>query len=123
MINYELAKKLDENGFPCPKDVVLDSYCFAYLRYREHIIQLFPGYSYVKERLIYAPNLSELIDACGDRFHAIEQKIFKGLEIEGGKWIAYSNENNEVGIKAHIFQQGETLEIAVANLWLALNKK
>jgi len=44
------------------------------------------------------------------------------MEIEGGKWIAYSNESNDLGIEAHIFKQGSTPEEALSKLWLELNK-
>ena len=72
---------------------------------------------------VKCPTLSELIEACGDRFHALEQKILEGFEIDGGKWLAYSNEKNELNIKAHIVKQGNSPEEAVALVWLEINKK
>ena len=83
MITFELAKELKDAG------------------YEQDISSCKP----------YKPRLSELIEACGKRFHSIcrnkEQKY----------WYAYPfNNPGHVG-------GGSTPESAVARLWLALNKK
>ena len=59
-----------------------------------------------KEMLVY-PTLSELIEACGYEFVAVGKE-------SPNKWRAST-------IKYSGY--GETPEIAVANLWLELNKK
>lgn len=64
------------------------------------------------------PTLSELIDACGEDFM---------LTNECGRWEAWKESNNstirmgECGAKYEC--SGATPEEAVANLWLAINKK
>lgn len=79
-MNYELAKKLKEAGFPS-------------------------NWELRTEALLPYPTLSELIAACGVKFHRLEQA---GLE----KWCSYA-----VGGTQGI---GSTPEEAVARLWLAL---
>lgn len=91
MMHYlsdKLAQKLKESGFP-------------FVEQRDEVTR-FPV------RVYDMPNLSDLIDACGDRFDA--------LEITGGekKWDARGGGEE---VWAH-----NPLE-AVALLWLALNKK
>lgn len=136
-MEYSLALKLKEAGFPFRK--IPPNY-FA---------QGIPARSFIFERIIptttndkgevivegyapdlwFEPTLSELIQACGNRFHAVEKKypeqITNGMvaEIEGGNWLAYSNEPNDLGIKAHIFKQGKTPEEAVAQLYISLSNK
>lgn len=105
-MNHELAEELKDAGFPFK----VDGFC--------------------PTCQTEWPTLSELIEACGDRFHALERKnaedlVFNGEFEDGNKinYIAYSNEPNKLGIKAHIFKLGSTPEGAVARLYLVLNKK
>ena len=56
------------------------------------------------------PSLSELIEACGNGFDYLFRK-----NNDGSLWIATTNGGDEY--------EGETPEIAVAHLWLELNKK
>lgn len=60
------------------------------------------------QEFVYDPTLSELIEACGDRFYSLVRKKSGGTYYasDGGEWILPS----------------ETPEEAVAKLWLALNK-
>lgn len=98
-MNYELAKKLKDNGFPNSEKWVI----------KNDIITLDSPFSL---------SLSELIEACGDRFSSIN-KI-------NGEWVAVNcktiedEESIEFDFKNHSF--GKTPEEAVANLWLELNK-
>lgn len=108
-MNYELAKKLKDAGFP----------------------QTFPdGRWYYTENgeLLYAcedhgsvhptqthgivPTLSELIEACGEDFDKLQLE-----ESRPSKWFAYGGE--AMFLLSGI---GSTPEESVANLWLALNK-
>lgn len=58
------------------------------------------------------PTLSELIEACGDDFRAL---IYgESADFPGKKWCAQAT-NAQMCF--------DTPETAVANLWLALNKK
>lgn len=58
-----------------------------------------------------SPTLSELIEAC---------EHFRLLEKEIGYWRACGW---KIDLKDSIEEHGSTPEIAVANLWLELNKK
>lgn len=60
----------------------------------------------------YVPTLEELIEACGE----IKFTLSGGY---GDDWWAHKNENEE----SQIIGRGSTPVEAVANLWLALNKK
>lgn len=94
-MEYKLAKKLKDAGFP----------------------QEFPSGGdgfYVNGGLpdeIYVPTLSELIEACGEKFGALELFDYKD-------WVAGGMGKNGVGFKIGGFK---TPEDAVANLWLELN--
>ena len=88
MISYELAKKLKEAGF------------------------LQEPFKLKLENLRY-PDLSELIEACGDRFLHL-MKMPKGLQGQG--WWAYEYKGHPGGI------WGISPEEAVANLYLKLNE-
>lgn len=90
MIDYTLAKRLKEAGFPQKN---LDKSPF--------------GSVLRDEEVVANPTLSELIEACGDGFVVLERKL-TGLWFAQGKgWYA----------------NGSTPDIAVANLYLALNEK
>lgn len=104
-MNYELAKKLKDSGFP-HKCAMLggedgnDEYCFHRDWFEE-------------EGFLCVPTLSELIDACGEKFYRLQ--IGPSLMGDRNVWYAYMDE--ETGMI------GDTPEEAVANLWLKLNKK
>lgn len=100
-MNYELALKLKKAGFP-----------EGYKGDTENTIGL-PG----KER-IFLPTLSELIEACG--------KDLATLNNWGDRWSASTQYCMECGTYQgckNLDVDGKTPEIAVANLWLKLNKK
>jgi len=93
MFDYELAKQLKDAGF------VIDSH----------------GRDSSEERGCYGdvcvPTLSELIAACGDKFHKLKR-------YDDG-WYAGQNHWDESYFEV---EQAKTPEEAVALLWLALNK-
>lgn len=93
-MNYELAKQLKDAGFP--------------QRQRKGT---FP-WKLTKKEDCYVPTLSELIEACGDDLEEIKQ--MKESDLVSYKWEAYTN---------GYYVVGSTPEEAVANLWIALNKK
>lgn len=94
MISYELAKKLADAGFPGGSG------------------KYYPDGE--EKEYILSPNLSELIEACGDKFIALARADFPG---ENGKlWAVVGNGFNAIGEI-----EGTTPEEAVANLWLALS--
>ncbi len=120
MIEYELAKKLKDAGFPIewknPRNTV-------------HHTKTVVGISVGTDN-ISVPTLSELIEACGDGiFELLRQSEWHRNET-GFIWIATLA---DVSKMTHLsFSQvgnsmvksgGSTPEEAVANLWLELNKK
>ncbi len=95
-MDYALAKQLKDAGFPWSEN---DScgHC---------------GYSNGSN----APTLSELIEACGDGLTKIARQI-NGWEVYGVIWGDGKFITDEPRITV-----GQTLEEAIAKLWLALNK-
>lgn len=89
-MNYELAKKLKEAGFKQGNENGQE--CDDWI----------DG--------CYIPNLSELIEACGNKFKSLWK------EFDDNKWLVNCDHLGYGGIK------GVTPEEAVANLWLELNK-
>ena len=91
-MNYELAKKLKDAGYP-QEDM-------------SHTDYLGENFENDPADSIKVPNLSKLIKACGEGFDYLRHKSEYWLAISGG------------GLEG----QGKTPEEAVAELWLALNK-
>lgn len=95
MINYELAKKLKDAGFP--------------LKVSQNQTQYLKT-AFVIDCVQYDfPTLSELIEACGDEFLAL-----KRLNAFNTTWEAISPTKSYLE---------PTPEEAVAKLYLAINKK
>ena len=92
-MNYELAKKLAEAGFP----------------QHGNGSWLVPPDALVVRRgdRVYVPTLSELIEACGVNFLMLSQR-------NPGAWGAAGTPYHDV--------RGNAPEEAVARLWLALNE-
>lgn len=119
MINYDLAKELKDAGFPQE---------FNGGRFLVSPVSPYPNsptnsgrswndeYKEYQEGLVYPPTLSELIEACGERFLSVMHVV--GADNHQNYWIATDREN--IGIHKH---EGSTPEESVARLWLALNKK
>jgi hypothetical protein len=96
-MNYELAKELMDAGFPQggSGDWVVD-----------------PNAVVVRSgERVYAPTLSELIEACGERFAGLDRLADRTW---AARTIDYSNDWGH--------EHGSTSEEAVARLWLALNQ-
>ena|SRR3990167_8837248 len=109
-MNYELAKRLKEEGFPFKEIKVGYSLpphweCFDFNP---------EGKEELGAQHFYMPTLRELIEACGEIFCGIHR-----LQIGG--WIAfiYDIEDSTRQVEA----KGSTPDEAVANLWLILNQK
>lgn len=117
-MNYELALELKNNGFPMNKSRKID----AIGTENDHQT----GEMYAPEEIedsVLFPILSELIEACGDRLRKIKHSPknkkfpwivqgFGNVETVDGRKMA------EKDIKiANI-----SLEVAVAVLWLEINK-
>lgn len=103
---YELLKQLKDAGFP------QDKYGDSYYENGKYISN--PDVE-TKEPDCFVPTLSELIEACGERFVKLQQ-IGSG----GDWWFACDDADENDGC---ILKKGSTPEEAVAKLWLELNKK
>lgn len=93
-MNYELAKQLKDAGFPLPR-------MGGWIREEG-------------QEPIAAPNLSELIAACGDRLMSVNKHPWKG------NWYATGMATGWFKVPQEF---GDSPEEAVARLWLALNNK
>jgi len=111
-MNYELAKKLKDAGFPQNKaskrcDRNIRSWFIDDSAFCENGGYLERG----GVKRAYVPSLSELIEAYGDSFFGL------GKELVGVYWSAWAK-------NADVDEQfAMRPEEAVAKLWLALNKK
>jgi len=103
-MTYELALKLKNAGFPNLGGGIGERY-------------IYPEPSYLglsRSQACYDPTLSELIEACGDRFVSLNKYADNsGWQTRG---IDKKFEKDMTGI-------GKTPEEAVAKLWLEINKK
>ena len=117
-MNYELAKKLKEKGFPQEKINTyregdglsyVDSGLISQKDYNSISAKEFED----KRNRCYIPTLSELITSCGEKFSK--------LSLIGTAWFSEGFEDYDKGLKE--VGAGSTPEEAVANLWLELNKK
>jgi len=95
-MNYDLAKELEQSGFPQGGD---GSW-------------VLPPDQLVSRRTdrVYVPTLSELIEACGEQFFCLIHRK--------RKWAAYTGDERGELQDCIYF----TAEEAVARLWLALTK-
>jgi|SRR6185369_16818238 len=97
-MTYELAKQLKDAGFPQKQLKLVDAYEQA-----------------LEKEQVYIPSLSELIEACADKFDSLCRNRRGLLGHEFVVWIAYHSDSaTQTG-------DGKTPEEAVAKLWLALN--
>ena len=92
-MTYKLALALKNAGFPS--------------KYKDVQFDIASGGKSSPTRVAITPTLSELIEAIGDEFQVL-------LLREDKRWGAHSKEWNVIG---------KTPKIAVAKLWLKLNKK
>jgi len=68
---------------------------------------------------VYIPTLSELIEACGDKFGTLHQYKYPSNNGKQQDWLATEQYKTAQVLKG----EGATPEEAVAKLWLELNKK
>lgn len=109
-LTYELAKELKDAGFPQNTE---KSYCFT----REGIkLNRTPSkkqraqMDLVGVDVFAAPTLSELIEECGDAFYSLSR-------YSNNHWVAIANGS------VWMDTTSENPEVAVARLWLVLQKK
>ena len=99
-MNYETAKKLKDAGFEIKNPQ----------RYSDGIPITVDDGNFPCKEAYFIPPLSELIEACGEDFGTLCKSRTN--------WMAL----NSIGAENIIQAIGSTAEIAVANLWLELNK-
>lgn len=105
-MNYELAKQLKDAGFP-KIILVCDNTDIEHMC-RADMNDCVMG-------SLNNPTLSELIEACGDKFWS----LFRTNNALGN-WEATDKNNNGWINNIRVF--GNTPEESVAQLWLSLNK-
>lgn len=109
-LGYELAKQLKDTGFPFERGETEDQRKSDRLRFYDS-----------EGKQFFLPTLSELIEACGERFSEIEKDYWEdGVGIVKG-WRCWATQVEE-GVMP-LTGTGQTPEEAVAKLWLELNKK
>ena len=150
MITYELTLKLKELGFPQNSGIGTTFYCggkeykdtltigdaheFSEYHGNRQMIHTMDcecccSADFAIEECVKSPTLSELIEACDSVFYNLEKEGGQALEMgcvkERGQWIAKSKMYGLLGEDYGIGYQeyGHSPEEAVANLWIALNKK
>lgn len=69
------------------------------------------------------PDLSELIEACGDDFEELKHYIGQREKVFNAKWLATGIEQEPWSSRSNCSGKGYTPEQAVKNLWISLNKK
>lgn len=111
-MDYELAKKLKDVGFPqgdySQNFVYIDSMDGIFL---DGIME------HLRDGVLRIPTLSELIDACGEGFALHMRPNNQG-------WKAWQINSNPREPNAANFEEvGKTKEEAVANLYIKLNEK
>lgn len=115
-MNYELAKKLKDAGFP--QQTLLGIWKDATEPMRLEDCPKTWGDT------LACPTLEELIEACGDKFSTLEHYNSEYPEnhwiTKNGRWHADYKINDEDEFEC---ASGKTAAEAVANLWLALNNK
>lgn len=123
MISLELAKQLKDAGFPQGESIdkiISKGVGLAYLRESKPSDELLEKYESallsLKElyqddsEYVFVPTLSELIEACGERFSTLEYSKIT-------KWCATAQPRTGDNYFGH------TPDIATAKLWLILQGK
>lgn len=113
-MNYELSKQLKEAGYPQHKT------SYSYRNHHIRGVEVAHEDSATGEFLCDLPELSELIEACGEDFVALVRWNYNNIS-----YVASNCERDTPMVEKglDINGEGSTPEIAVAHLWLALNKK
>jgi len=104
-MSYALAKELKDAGFP-------QKYVRGQMKYDPNVEADEDGILPEETEEVFHPTLSELIEACGDGFVLL-------VRHKTDEWYARSKAQGWDDFES----DGKTPEEAVANLYLALNKK
>ena len=116
-LSYEKCKELKDAGFS--QGDFLGNHFYTYNSQDRGKIKMVgfevKGQDEVNKKDIKIPTLSELIEACGDKFDRLEQQF---VNLDGEDEISWAACYDKV----LLVERGKTPEEAVANLWLELNK-
>lgn len=113
-MSYKLAKQLKDAGFP--------QYGKGEVSINVNLLSgETPKEAYERGSYDYVPTLSELIEACGDRFVSLSRSFDDHLKTAYWQAIGLQGEYPQVANK-NVLSQGDTPEEAVVRLWLALQK-
>ncbi len=104
-LNYEDCKELKDAGFPMKK---LKDYDMTQCPFIWGHFKADDGESYIQ------PSLSELIEACGERFGGLVRHYDNTWSAT--EYLQFSTGSIQI-------THGSSQEKAVKNLWIALNKK
>jgi hypothetical protein len=106
-MNYELALKLKNAGFPYKQS---DTF------------EMVTEHNRLEEQPLTCrvPTLPELLDECST-FPLIKEFILRKVG-PGWLWIAFARASEPEKFTSALVGAGKTPEIAVANLWLSINK-
>lgn len=117
MLDYSLCVKLKEAGFEHGKS----GNCYGvHLNPLSGKVEIWEECNEFNtdidyDSFVYIPTLSELIEACGDGFYAMDRRVNDG-EIE---WRCNPDDHPTMGGPADSY--GKTPEEAVCRLWICLN--
>lgn len=130
MLDYELCKQLKNVGFPNTETYLCCKDCGALEKRYKNLEEYWSANNTTGGEYTGCQNcgwngpvqvdvreditLSELIEACGDKFESLTQFYIASPERLTTYWFAKLD---------NIEQRGTTPEEAVARLWLALNEK
>lgn len=103
-MNYDLAKKLKDAGWPQHIGLV---------KIKPYSVKTFSGLQITSDDYVAYPFLEELIEACGEGFHSL-------LHVKEGEWRAIQDLMPKED--SYHDETGPTPSEAVANLWLALHE-
>jgi len=95
-MKYDLALRLKNAGFPQREMGGMWNFAFKYFKVEQ----------------VYFPTLSELIEACGEKFF----RVSHSKNTDGTTWDAESWVSGDI-------ETGNSPEEAVAELWLALEEE
>lgn len=119
-MNYKLAKKLKDAGFPqSGTDWLMEYEGIDGNTYYQEICDYgtcrSEGQAPEYKKCVYLPTLEELIEACGERFG------FLLLNPENGMWLARVRGIEPIHPEFSGHRHYNEPDEAVANLWLALH--
>lgn len=105
-MDYELAKELQDAGYPLRR--IEPGMCVGLWP----TLDMNPeGKQELGAQHFYTPTLSELIEACGESFYGVHRMV-------DDEWVAFMYDIEDP--TRQVEGRGDTPEIAVAKLYLAL---